>query len=233
VGWYNVTFQQGVNGYTGCKDVCIVSWFPDTNYDGGPNDHMQVRTNDQLAGLIRFDVSSIPAHATVTRAMLSVYVDWRYVDRATNVEAYEVYREWIAAQATWNRATSSVLWGRPGCNDTTTDRAAQPEYSVPMYLINQWYDFHLTNLVQKWVSDPSLNRGLVFKAFGDAPAAIEMVTSEHGGVWMHPKLTVNYTLPTSTPTATSTNTRWPYPPPPTATGTPSVAAYLPLILRNR
>ncbi len=193
---YSVTLQQGANGYAGCQDVGIVSSAPETNFDGGPNDTMEIRTNDQLAGLIRFDLFGIPANATVLGATLSVYTPERYGPRSITVGAYEVYRPWVASQATWNQAANGVPWSSPGCNDTNSDRSAHPASSVTMFDISRWYDFGITSLAQKWVSNPGSNHGLVFKAFGE-PAGMKLVTCEHGGTWMRPKLTIMYTLPGS------------------------------------
>ena len=186
-----VTLQHGVNGYTGTEDVGIIAWFPNTNYDGGVNDQMEIRSTGQLAGLLRFDLTSIPSSATVTAAVLSVYAPARYGPRPLTVGVYEVYRPWVAAQATWNQAASGDSWGIPGCNNTTSDRAAIPESSVTMFGVWQWYDFNVTNMVQKWVSTPSANHGLAFQSRGNA-AGIKLVTSEHSGIWMHPKLTIYY-----------------------------------------
>src|SRR5439155_16514614 len=71
-------FRQGVNGYTGTRDVSISQelnryWDPNENYNrtgelawsGSPVD---------VAGLIRFDLSSIPAGATVTAVSLTFRV---------------------------------------------------------------------------------------------------------------------------------------------------------------
>ena len=62
-GAQTVTLQHGVNGYTGTQDVGLIAWNPHTNYDGGINDQMEIRSTGQLAGLLQFDLTSIPADA--------------------------------------------------------------------------------------------------------------------------------------------------------------------------
>lgn len=203
-----ITFQHGVNDYTGSQDVGIVSWLPDENFDGGENDTMKVRTHDQLAGLIQFDVGSIPDEAQITEATLSLYAWERYSDRPITVGAYEVYRPWVAAEATWNQATATDYWALPGCNDTTHDRAATPVSETELDDVPQWYDWDVTELVRKWISEPSSNHGVVLKAFG-LPSGVKLVTAEHGGIKMHPKLTIRFEMPE--PAATPTDIATPTP----------------------
>lgn len=229
------TLQHGVDGYTGSQDVGISSWYPDQNYDGGINDVMAVRATDQLAGLIRFDLGMVPQQATITRATLSLYAArWHEPapppGRTLTVSVYEVYRPWVASQATWKLAQTGVPWGQAGCNDTTTDRAAQAASTVLMSAVGQWYDIDITALVQKWVSNPATNHGLVLKGTGSG-IGVELVTMEHGATQLHPKLTIQCELPTTptatwTPTPTRTPTRTPSP-------TPSAEVYLPLLLKVR
>ncbi len=190
----SMTLQYGLDGYTGTEDVSIVSWEPDANFDGGSNDTMLVQTNDQAAALLRFDLLSIPTNATITRAVLSLYALERTGPQAITVGAYEAYRPWAAAQATWNQAAAGTPWGAPGANDVTSDRAPDPERDNVILAVPQWYNFDLTRLVQKWVRDPSVNYGLIFKAFGD-PTSVRFVAAEHGGRDIHPKLTIEYTVP--------------------------------------
>lgn len=189
-----VILQYGLNGYTSTEDVSIVAWEPDANFDGGSNDTMLVQANDQSAALLRFDLSIVPVNATVTRAVLGLYALERTGSQAMTVGAYEAYRPWAAAQATWNQATAGMRWGTPGANDTSSDRAPDPERDNAIVAVPQWYEFDLTHLVQKWVRDPSVNHGLIFKAFGD-PASVRFVTAEHGGTDIHPRLIIEYTVP--------------------------------------
>lgn len=171
-----------------------MTWEPDTPHEGGNHDQIEIRTNDNVAALLRFDLSAIPTNATVTNAALNLYVYDRFGTRAMTVGAYEVYRSWAAAETTWNQAASGQLWAAPGCNGIGSDRAADAAVSVTMNATLTWYELTLTSLAQRWISDPSANFGLVLKAWGD-PAGYTIITSEHGGAWMRPKLTLSYLLP--------------------------------------
>jgi hypothetical protein len=191
---HTIVFQQGAEGYSGCRDVSISIWEPDTLHEGGTNDQIEIRTNDNVAALLRFDLSSIPANATIASASLSLYIYDRFGTRAMTVGAYEVYRSWAAAEATWNQAGSGQRWVAAGCNGIGSDRSGDAAVSVTMNATHTWYDLPITSLAQRWVGNPAANFGLVLKAWGD-PAGYTIVTSEHGGAWMRPKLTISYLLP--------------------------------------
>jgi hypothetical protein len=148
---------------------------------------MEVRTDDQVAGIVKFDLGQIPSGATVQHAVLELYEAEHIGPRAVNVGAYQVYRNWDQNSVTWNHP-----WASPGCNDTNHDRAPYPAHSATMSSANQWYAFNLTALVQTWVRDPGQNHGVVLKTYGE-PGGVKLVTSDHGGAWMRPKLTLHYT----------------------------------------
>ena len=230
-------YQQGQGGYNGCQDTYISAWYPDTSYS--TRDSMHIRADNQMAGLIRYELASIPTEAIVTSAILSVYATQQEVNSPLSVGVYEVYRHWVATEATWTRAYYNTSWSSLGCNDTNSDRAAIPESNATVLVLGQWYDFGITNMVQKWVRDPSVNHGLTLKAFG-ATADIHFASSEHGDISRHPKLTINYRMPTPTPsctpretpspstTATATETATITP---TSTRKPERSIWLPMILR--
>lgn len=54
-----VTLQQGVDSYAGCDDTFLYLYAPSTNC--GWNDKVMVGYKQQYVGLLRFDLSSIPA----------------------------------------------------------------------------------------------------------------------------------------------------------------------------
>jgi hypothetical protein len=115
----------------------------------------------------------------------------RYGPREITVGAYQVLRPWIDSQATWNHAQTGVPWGQPGCNAIGQDRQGQPVAQVTIFDTWRWYELDITGLVEGWVADPASNHGLALKAYGNA-AGVKIVTMEHGGVWMRPKLVVEY-----------------------------------------
>lgn len=94
--------------------------------------------------LLQFDLSSIPTGATINSAKLELY---RYygTDSASALEvgAYQVTSDW----------TEDVTWdSRPNWSET-------PESTTTIYG-NDWYQWDLTSLTQKWVSGAVHNYGV-------------------------------------------------------------------------
>jgi hypothetical protein len=75
-------------------------------------------------GLIKFDLSSIPASATILSATLSIWVNGDYCINARTLRAYRVKRNWVEEEATWNVYSAGNNWGTAGCSNTTSDRDA-------------------------------------------------------------------------------------------------------------
>ncbi|MGQ9585540.1 MAG: DNRLRE domain-containing protein, partial [Anaerolineae bacterium] len=217
-----LVLQQGLGGYSGARDTFISSWYPTRNY--AEVDYLGVRSLGVMGALIRFDVSQLPADATVVEAVLSVYVQYRSNGNWMWLEAYDVYRDWIAPEATWYQARSGANWGQPGCGDTATDRAVQPTDRTFMQSSDFWYHLNLTPLVQRWVQNPTTNRGVFLWADATGSVQYDLTSSDSGSAGRRPKLTIRYRTgsggsgPTVTPTATATPTRT-FTPLPTATPT--------------
>lgn len=184
------TLQYGVNGYVNTQDVAINAWVPDSNYEG--RDRASIRANDVIAPLLYFDVSSVPADATIIDAALHIYASQRLVDRPLEARVYAIYRPWVASQATWNQANNWTRWTAPGCNGTPSDRAATPVTVIDMTEIEQWYILGITELVQKWIDHPTSNCGVIFKGYHTTSSGYELVMSENDQEWNRPKLVIRY-----------------------------------------
>ncbi len=210
-----IVLQQGVEGYQGAEEVEISSWYPEWGtYGPWGGGTMQVRADDQIASLVRFDLSRLPAGAEIDQATLSLYAVSQYGPRETVVGAYEVARPWRQGYASWNCADRTgvpiacVPWSAPGCNGVPADRAGTPEDEAAMLEVERWYELEITQMARHWASDPAANRGLALKAYGES-AAIWLANSYHGGIALRPKLTIRYhggtvVTPSPTPTATAT-----------------------------
>ncbi|HUT15109.1 MAG TPA: DNRLRE domain-containing protein, partial [Anaerolineae bacterium] len=224
-----VILQQGVDGYTGCTDTYIYQYAPEANYCG--LDVLKVGYKQQHAGFMRFDVSSIPTDATITEATLKVYAfGWGGTD--ITMGAYCVLRDADPQQATWNQARTGSYWGAPGCNDTVTDRRADPESTVTTSSIGKWYDLDVTDLVWSWANGSVANNGVLLRqSVFSAASAFRFASAQNGTISQRPKLVVSYRTilatptPTATPTTSATPTQSPTPTAtPTDTLTPTASA---------
>ncbi len=150
--------QDGLNGYTGCKDNYIYVNSPTTN--NGTRSLMRVTgyTTDLQRPLVRFDLSSIPAGVSVTRATL-----WLYSNNPPQVKgstgfygAYKLTKDWGETTSTWN-----TPWTTPGGDFLATpdaEAAKQSAAAAPC-----WYAFDVTARVQAWIEAPSDNYGWLIK----------------------------------------------------------------------
>jgi hypothetical protein len=209
-----VTFQQGRNGYTGTRDTDIIQWYPDRNL--GTATFVRIRSGDIEAGLLYFDVSSIPSTATIESARLQMYVIQRSNANWTWPATYQMKRAWEEEQATWNQAANGVPWGVPGANDPLTDRWFRPTDLITMTDVNTWYEWDVTEMVQDWVFTPGANKGLTVRVVDHPETPVEYLfaSSEYPTESLRPKLVVRYRLgppPTATPVPTATPTPTPTP----------------------
>lgn len=222
-----VTLQPGVNGYAGVQDTCINFWYKTTNFGTKVTLPIHYSYNEIVASLIRFDLSSIPRNAQVESATLSLNTSYRSVADDIVASVYRMRRPWAEMEATWQLASAGHPWGAPGANDTTVDRDAMPLDQKILTQTGAWYDFNITRAVQEWVTQPSLNYGLVIKGYINRSVQYDFVSSNCPTVSLRPKLTIVYRLtagptPTPIPTATPTPTITPTP---TVGGTPITRQY--------
>jgi len=196
-----VTLQQGLNGYTGAEDTYLYRDVPDASYYTYPL--LKVGQKEKAAALLRFDVSSIPSNAVITRAVLQLYaVGWGGAD--VGMGAYAVLRTTNLNQATWNQAEVGNLWAAAGCDSTTTDRRGNYESPVMTSGISKWYTFPVDSAVQQWVSGTLPNNGLLLRAFlPKYLQAINFASSEYSTVASRPRLVVTYYVPDGSPPAPS------------------------------
>ena len=202
-GPQTIAFRQGLSGYTGCTDTRISGENPTRNAGDG---ELILGMKGLASSLIRFDVSSIPASATIQDAALSLAVV-NYGQRGPEpaiVGAHVVTRTWEEMQATWHKATNLDNWGLAGCNDTQSDRSAAVLSSQAIYNV-RWYTWTVTPAVQMWVNNPGTNKGVILRQINTAIGGeYDIRQSEYPGIEMRPVLVVTYSLGTSTPTATPT-----------------------------
>jgi len=178
---------------------------------------LYLRGDDQLAPLLRFDVSDIPSGSNIVVAYLNLYVpEGQTPDiflAPLKFAAYCVQRDWLAREATWYQAAAGNAWEVPGCKGPS-DRCQSHDPNEIGEVTSQgsWVrPVPVTSIVQRWVTEG--NHGLILLGDQDPPVfKSAFISSRAGGVEDHPWLWVEWQVPTLTPTPTST---------PTATATPT------------
>jgi hypothetical protein len=194
-----VTLQQGLNGYSGADDTSIYKYDPDMSYSGDTT--LKVGQKQQWAALLRFDLSSIPSNAVITRATLQIYATgWGGTDVGMN--AYTILRSTTLRQATWNQAQIGNPWAVGGCDSTITDRRANAESGVMTSGFWKWSIFSVTPAVQEWVSGSLANNGFLVRApWLKYTDSFSFASSEHSDLASRPRLVVTYYIPGGQPPA--------------------------------
>lgn len=192
---------------TAGKDTCLVIWNATSNYGVTQSIYLRGPDGWQLYGLIQFDLSSIPANATVTSAVMSVYLFSGASTNNVTVNAHRAITVWYegvkdgavpdpgqdGSSWVYRNANGSVQWAGGNGGGSGSDYAAAVEASVVMGAYNTWHDFTITSLVQSWVNGTYTNNGIWLR-----PATIGIAkylrSSDYGTADYRPKLVVNYSI---------------------------------------
>jgi len=149
--------------------------------------------------LIKWDLSSIPADATVTSATLSIWTQSDASDNTRTIRAYRVLRTWVETQATWNAYSTGNNWGTAGCANTSTDREATDIGSVSVahnLAADTEVAISLTPAeVQEWISGALTNNGVLIQADTETNDLWTYDSTQGGDAIRRPKLVIAYTLP--------------------------------------
>ena len=203
-----IIFQEGVNGYTGTKDTHVMEYNnPPTVYDGnntGANDRLETARylaldpGSDRSILIEFDVSAIPANATVIQAILELYFlgERNGIGASKTLNMHQITSSWVEGNGTGDDGqfvdgitVVGVTW-----SDQPTYNPASLDAETIADIINTWHDFDITTTVQSWVSNSSTNYGVLLKE--DAPSNNQgtklFASSENATISIRPKLTVTF-----------------------------------------
>jgi hypothetical protein len=206
VAWETtVVLQQGRDSYTGCRDSYIYQFDPDNTVNYRWQAQLKVGYRQYNAALLHFDLSSIPASASITHATLQLYAEgWSGAD--ATIGAYAILRDTNVHHATWNQAAPGNPWAVPGCNSPSSDRFPIAESSITTNSIRKWYTFDLSHIVQQWLNHNLSNNGVLLRAtYG--PSSIYFSSAQSGAQDLRPKLSITYrTADAPTPAPTSTGT---------------------------
>jgi len=191
-------FQQELYpaiNYYGTTDTSISLYRPDTP----AGDDESLRAIGREAGteriLVRFDLENqIPTDARILSAKLALYAWSRRTLFGMRVSAYEALRYWDEGAATWNDASIYDRWGVPGCDQVGSDRQEDLVASRFVYFTSRFYDWDITSLVQKWLSNPATNNGVLLMG-QNVDQEILFRSSEWRVPTQRPMLTIIYGMP--------------------------------------
>jgi len=188
-----VTFRDGVwptGSYAGTRDTRVDDgqnflWDPAANYDrsylkvdGDPPDNV---------ALMRWELTSIPASASVTSASLELSVR----DNAGS-ESYAIsplLRPWVEGLATWRTTDGVTPWTAGGAQGGSDRGASMGSFTAPA--TGRRVIALDAQQVQKWIANPASNFGLIIGNITRTDASM-WESSESPTVALRPLLRVVY-----------------------------------------
>lgn len=228
-----MTLQQGINGYHGFSDTYIDAASSHSNFNSAAS--YVIQSLGSSRALLRFQLPSLPAEATLDRAELKLFYQSKDPPWYTLwLRLYDLRRDWNESQATWNQASSGHSWAEAGAGNCTYDRICPQETDLWLGAPGRWYSFDVTDLAKRWRSSPSSNHGVLIQGWqaDNKPLHASIASGASWDTYSRPKLILYYHLPTPTPIpGTATNTPTPTPTDnhtmtpaitPTATQTPMI-----------
>lgn len=200
-----LTLDEGEAGAN--TDSSIMSGLP--NHNTGINVQFGAGKRNHVAtlyrALLKFDLSSIPATATVDTATLTLTVTANNATIASTLSAYRMIRAWVegtkeytdsgADGATWNTYDGANAWGTAGANNTTTDREAAAFGSRSNSDAESGaLAMSLTAAkVEEWVDGTLTNNGLLLKTGEGDYDQYFYASSDNTTAASRPKIVVEYT----------------------------------------
>jgi hypothetical protein len=206
------------------------------NYGGATTVQMnpyykQGSSTDQYRGaLLRWDLSSIPATATVSSASLTFYVT---DTSATAYNLYKLRRSWVEGSndgasgsgASWNYyGAGTGSWGTTGAQNTSSDRydtnlwgASTTSFSSTG---SKTVDLNSSGIaaVQDWITTSANNYGLTIQNYSGSAADNLAIASSENTSYAGPTLNITYCVTTTGPTILTTGSLSAFS---TSPGTPS------------
>jgi hypothetical protein len=186
-----LSFQDGVSptvSYAGTRDAYLDVDFPDTNYGGVTATTLIADGVPDRVALLRWDLASVLPGSKVLAASIGLYISNVTQDA---YGLYEVTRDWVETEVTWNERAAGAPWGLPGARgseDRGTDllgeisAAAKGPYVVDLNAAG-------VALVQRWVDDPTSNHGTIALDYG-ASDSVQFDSRESAWAGNRPSLTL-------------------------------------------
>jgi hypothetical protein len=172
------------------------------NYNYGASTYLSV--NNDTGGsyhdrsVAQFNLSGVPAGATIARASLRLNCYNRYSNYGTGIGVHRVTNPWLEGSGngvlnspttngvTYNSRSYGQTWISSG-----GDYASPAESVVWVHGSNSWYSWDITSLVQDWVNGTQ-NNGLMLKGVGSGQYWKNFYSSEYGNPAVRPYLEIVY-----------------------------------------
>ena len=142
------------------QDAYLAEASPIQNY--GTLDHMHAdsQASSRARPLLRFDLSAIPAGATILSATFEMYYFYTRVSSTESLRLHRALRDWTETGVTWRTYDGVTNWTAQGGDyDAAIVASATLDATV-----NVWKQWNVTSLVQGWVSGTYSNQGMLLES---------------------------------------------------------------------
>ncbi|HEX5994458.1 MAG TPA: DNRLRE domain-containing protein, partial [Jiangellales bacterium] len=176
-------------------------WTACDNYGIADEGTVGTSTTEKWREVFYFDLSDIPANATITSATAST---WQRAGAtaAMTLQAHRITRPWTEGTtwaycsgdgATWYETAGGQAWSTPGGD---VDSAIAGTVDVPPGDATGFLNLPITGLVQNWVNGRAPNHGFLLRASDETLRdgnSVLFTTDDYTGTSaLRPKLTVTY-----------------------------------------
>lgn len=176
------------------KDTWLYDWKP--NWNHGTDVELQISSQPGANGngLVRFDLSAIPATATIRSAVLELRENAGASAIGGQVDVHRVTADWSegtssggTGESSWDDRMTGVAWSSGGGDFDPTPYAST---FVPSAAPG-WHSWDVTQLVADWHAGTYPNRGLALE-LPNPGGWLEFDSSDASTAANRPKLTVTY-----------------------------------------
>jgi hypothetical protein len=196
-----IAFQNGVNGYSGAKDLSINT--QDSQFNGGNG--LLWREDPELGCytitgtgsysvryLLKFGGLSVPAGSRVISARLAISVDF-WGSGGGNITGFYLKNSWNPDSNSigWLRRDDTNNWAAPGASAVGVDTVAGKSFRLPplrpvgAQTVNVALD---PSQVQSWIDSSAANQGIML--VNNNSGEIARLVSTVGPQSMRPKVTI-------------------------------------------
>ena len=162
-------------------------------FNFGSLDHVACEISPARVGLLRFDISGIPAGSVVTEAELTLVTTANPLSSGS-VELYVILDAWLENEATFDQATSGIPWTATGVGVGSREATSIASFS-PALATTEYVVVIPSATVQAWVSQPGNNHGVALVASSSGSDSAHLATREAGTTESRPLLRVQYRSP--------------------------------------
>lgn len=183
--------------FTPTNDTYLDFQNPGKNFGANSTFSIDGQTSQVNRAILKFDLSSLPAGATITTANLQMVATNVQTNTGFNIDVHPMTRDWLEGTGTGN--AGSPNWTQySGVNTWTTaggDYNATAESSTIVSTTGT-YNWSVTNMVNSWYTIPANNFGMLLKFTNENTANQNKIfaSKENATTANQPLLAVTYTV---------------------------------------